>query len=267
MVSHAPVRELVEPSGDCDPQNSPVQQLQLLQLLASLSAQMNQQIQPDDTALPAPLQLQTDATIFGANGLPNLQLRPDALAAILQGQAEAVISGLASGSTQSASSAFSLVQAPLQQALSSAPTSAPALFKTQQNDITAAMSGPLSLALAQLLRAPPVAPTPAVAQCTTAGSSTVLPPSNCTAVGVAAPVNMIASDFYIPQSLLPRDPATQETVMQERREKLRRFQAKKRGRGAPSVRYASRKKYADSRPRVKGRFVRKTVDDSGDTTQ
>lgn len=267
MVSHAPVRELVDPSGDCEPQNSPVLQLQILQILASLSAQMNPQIQADDTALPAPLQLQTDTNIFGASGLPNLQLHPDVLAALLRNQAEAVVSGPASGSTGSGSSAFSLVQAPVHQALSSAPTSAPALFKTQQNDITAAMSSPLSLALAQLLRAPPVAPTPAVATRTTAASSTVLPPSNCTAVGIAAPANMMASDFYIPHSLLPRDPATQETVMQERREKLRRFQAKKRGRGAPSVRYASRKKYADSRPRIKGRFVRKSVDDSGETTQ
>lgn len=239
----------------------------MLQLLASLSAQMNQQMQPDDTALPAPLQLQTDNNVYGASGLSNLQLRPDALAALLQGQAHALVSGMASGNTGFGSSAFSVVQPQLQQAQTPSSTSAPALFKTQQSGVPAAISGPLSLALSQLLRTSPMISTPAVAPCATAASSTVLPPNNCTAVGMAAPASIMPTDFYIPQSLLPRDPATQETVMQERREKLRRFQAKKRGRGTPGVRYASRKKYADSRPRVKGRFVRKTADDSGDTTQ
>lgn len=258
------VRELLEPAADCDPQNDVAHRLQALQILAALGAQMNQQMQPANTPLPAPVQLHADTNVFATTGLPNLQLQTDTLAALLRGHAQAVVSGMAASNSVIGSSAFSPVQPQEHQAPHASSAPAPALFKAQQNGHPVP-AAPLSLALAQMLRTTPDAPAPAVPPSTAAASSAVLQSSNGSAAAVTAPANVLASDSYIPQSLLPKDPATQEIVMQDRREKLRRFQAKKRGRGAPSVRYASRKKYADSRPRVKGRFVRKTADDSAET--
>lgn len=224
---------------------------------------MNQQMQPANSALRAPVQLHTDTNVFNTSCVPNVQLQADTLAALLQGHAQAVVSGMAANHSAIGSSAFSPVQPQEHQAPHASSAPPPALFKAQQSGNTAA-AAPLSLALAQILRATPAAPSPPPS--TVAASSAVLQSSNGSAAASTAPASVLASDSYIPQSLLPKDPATQEIVMHERREKLRRFQAKKRGRGAPGVRYASRKKYADSRPRVKGRFVRKAADEITETT-
>lgn len=65
-------------------------------------------------------------------------------------------------------------------------------------------------------------------------------------------------DSYVPQSLLPTDPAVREQLLQSRREKLERFREKKRNMHfKKTIRYASRKAYAEVRPRIKGRFARK----------
>jgi hypothetical protein len=63
---------------------------------------------------------------------------------------------------------------------------------------------------------------------------------------------------YIPHSLLPVDAATHAVLLRSRREKLERFREKKRNRLLKkTIRYASRKAYAEVRPRIKGRFARK----------
>jgi CCT motif len=65
-------------------------------------------------------------------------------------------------------------------------------------------------------------------------------------------------DNYIPQSLRPMDPATRAAMLHSRHEKLQRFREKKRNRHfKKTIRYASRKAYAEVRPRIKGRFARK----------
>ena len=65
---------------------------------------------------------------------------------------------------------------------------------------------------------------------------------------------------YMPQSLIPpTDTVAREAVLEARRAKRERFQYKKRQLSCrKTVRYASRKRYADSRPRVNGRFIRKS---------
>ena len=63
---------------------------------------------------------------------------------------------------------------------------------------------------------------------------------------------------YIPRSLLPIDPTVRVQQLRARREKLERFREKKRNRHfKKTIRYASRKAYAEVRPRIKGRFARK----------
>ncbi len=65
-------------------------------------------------------------------------------------------------------------------------------------------------------------------------------------------------DNYIPQSLRPMDPLVRSQMLASRQEKLQRFREKKRKRHfKKTIRYASRKAYAEVRPRIKGRFARK----------
>lgn len=65
-------------------------------------------------------------------------------------------------------------------------------------------------------------------------------------------------DMYIPRSLLPMDPARRAQLLADRREKVQRFREKKKNRQfTKTIRYASRKAYAEVRPRIKGRFARK----------
>lgn len=261
----------MEPAAECDAQNALASHIQALQVWATLNAHANQQARPAESALPAPLQLNTDTNVLDAATL-DWQIRSQAIAALLQAQAQTNANGLTTSSA-SASSAFSPVHPDLNQAVPADSTTAPALFKAQQNTIPSTLSHPITNALAQLFRpqAAAVVPASALPPTSIAAAPAVMPPNRPTAAAAAVSVmpqqTSLASDSYIPQSLLPRDPATQESILQERREKLRRFQAKKRGRGAPSVRYASRKKYADSRPRVKGRFIRKTADDNTEAAE
>ena len=65
---------------------------------------------------------------------------------------------------------------------------------------------------------------------------------------------------YLPLCLQPRSEFTRAMSRTARAEQLRRFRRKKLSIATPkaSIRYASRKRYADSRPRVNGRFIRKT---------
>lgn len=66
---------------------------------------------------------------------------------------------------------------------------------------------------------------------------------------------------YIPASLTPKgDDAVHKEALAARRAKRDRFQQKKRELSCrKTVRYASRKRYADSRPRVNGRFISKAA--------
>jgi hypothetical protein len=65
-------------------------------------------------------------------------------------------------------------------------------------------------------------------------------------------------DSYVPRSLQTTDPVVREQLLQSRREKLERFREKKRNMHfKKTIRYASRKAYAEVRPRIKGRFARK----------
>lgn len=65
-------------------------------------------------------------------------------------------------------------------------------------------------------------------------------------------------DHYIPHSLIPVDPSSRSIALAERREKVQRFREKKKNRQFKKlIRYASRKRYAEVRPRIKGRFARK----------
>lgn len=65
-------------------------------------------------------------------------------------------------------------------------------------------------------------------------------------------------DNYVPRTLLPMDPAVRMQLLASRQEKLDRFREKKRNRHfKKTIRYASRKAYAEVRPRIKGRFARK----------
>ena len=223
-------------------------------IFSSLGAIMDQKAELSSTALPAPVQLCTDSNIFSKSSLPSLC--SEALTLLAQSQSQASETRVTSNSTGSGTSAFSPVQPQLPQPNPTSCANPPALFKAQHVGAPTGLTDPLSLAIAHLLTASAGVPMP----CLPGGNTTAMMPFH----GTAAPSSFLASEFYIPQSLLPRDPATQESVTQQRREKMQRFQAKKRGRSAPAVRYVSRKKYADSRPRVKGRFVSKTADDKAD---
>jgi CCT motif len=66
-------------------------------------------------------------------------------------------------------------------------------------------------------------------------------------------------ESYVPRSLLPLDALARERALQDRRERLRAFREKKRSRRdcTRKIRYASRKAYAEVRPRIQGRFARK----------
>lgn len=65
-------------------------------------------------------------------------------------------------------------------------------------------------------------------------------------------------DNYIPHTLIPVDPSSRSIALAERREKAQRFREKKKNRQFKKlIRYASRKRYAEVRPRIKGRFARK----------
>lgn len=64
-------------------------------------------------------------------------------------------------------------------------------------------------------------------------------------------------DNFLPVSLIPMD-AERYSALQERRMKVCRFWEKKKTRQfKKTIRYASRKRYAEVRPRIKGRFARK----------
>ena len=63
---------------------------------------------------------------------------------------------------------------------------------------------------------------------------------------------------YVPRSLQPRDPVVAAQTQARRVGQLALFREKKRNRQVrKTVRYASRKAYAEVRPRIKGRFARK----------
>jgi CCT motif len=65
-------------------------------------------------------------------------------------------------------------------------------------------------------------------------------------------------DSYVPRSLLHMESTMRAQVLQDRREKVSRFREKKKNRlFKKTIRYASRKAYAEVRPRIKGRFARK----------
>lgn len=65
-------------------------------------------------------------------------------------------------------------------------------------------------------------------------------------------------DNYVPISLLPVDAVSRGMALAERRGKVQRFREKKKNRQFKKlIRYASRKRYAEVRPRIKGRFARK----------
>lgn len=64
-------------------------------------------------------------------------------------------------------------------------------------------------------------------------------------------------DNFLPISLIPMD-SERFSALQERRMKVHRFWEKKKTRQfKKTIRYASRKRYAEVRPRIKGRFARK----------
>lgn len=78
------------------------------------------------------------------------------------------------------------------------------------------------------------------------------------AAGLDVPDVTTDIDMYIPRSLLPMDPGRRAQLLAERREKVQRFREKKKNRQfTKTIRYASRKAYAEVRPRIKGRFARK----------
>jgi CCT motif len=66
-------------------------------------------------------------------------------------------------------------------------------------------------------------------------------------------------DTYVPRSLVPMEAALRSAAINERRGAAARFREKKRSRQncTKKIRYASRKAYAEVRPRIKGRFARK----------
>lgn len=71
-------------------------------------------------------------------------------------------------------------------------------------------------------------------------------------------ITTVDIDNYVPRTLLPMDPAVRMQLLAARQEKLDRFREKKRNRHfKKTIRYASRKAYAEVRPRIKGRFARK----------
>lgn len=103
---------------------------------------------------------------------------------------------------------------------------------------------PASAPAAATFHAPRVSPaaTPAYTYCVPSALTEVAPNVEC----------------YIPQSLLPVDPVSRQHALLDRREKVERFREKKKNRQFKKlIRYASRKRYAEVRPRIKGRFARK----------
>lgn len=100
-------------------------------------------------------------------------------------------------------------------------------------------------------RSPPIAPT------ATAPAAMMRPPPAVPFFVAAFPDPCMG---YIPACLQPRTQRDREAARQElqsRRERFRTKKALQRQRRAKAVRYTGRKVYADSRPRVNGRFIRK----------
>eukprot|EP00892_Ulva_mutabilis_P012510 jgi/Ulvmu1/9631/UM054_0063.1 len=85
--------------------------------------------------------------------------------------------------------------------------------------------------------------------------------------------NLQACSRYIPITLRPTALDERVAAQQQRQRQRARFAEKKRRLGSgQGVRYQSRKRYADSRPRVNGRFIRKAdlaavADSAADTMQ
>lgn len=78
---------------------------------------------------------------------------------------------------------------------------------------------------------------------------------------VVAP-QMMAWTSYIPASLKPTlDDAAREAQLRQRRQKYKRFKLKKDqiNSGRRAVKYEERKKFADTRPRLHGRFIPKAL--------
>eukprot|EP00892_Ulva_mutabilis_P012509 jgi/Ulvmu1/9630/UM054_0061.1 len=75
--------------------------------------------------------------------------------------------------------------------------------------------------------------------------------------------SLFAYMSYIPASLMPRAPSVREAARQALRVRRERFKEKKSRMQTSGrvVRYISRKVYADTRPRINGRFIRKESDD------
>eukprot|EP00892_Ulva_mutabilis_P012507 jgi/Ulvmu1/9629/UM054_0059.1 len=83
-------------------------------------------------------------------------------------------------------------------------------------------------------------------------------PSECPPAEPAPPA-AAAFSLYMPHTLQPRSALMRAAARAHRAQKMRRFRQKKDSVAVPkaSIRYASRKRYADSRPRVHGRFISK----------
>lgn len=109
----------------------------------------------------------------------------------------------------------------------------------------------------------PVAVAPAAASKRSSAVSVPFPgdemqagtPTSCVPASSAGEVPWF--DNFLPMSLIPMD-AERFSALQERRMKVFRFWEKKKTRQfKKTIRYASRKRYAEVRPRIKGRFARK----------
>lgn len=97
--------------------------------------------------------------------------------------------------------------------------------------------------------ADPSVPFPGDAVHSSTPTSSVLAPGS--------PIEAPCFDNFLPISLMPMD-AERFGALQERRMKVQRFWEKKKTRQfKKTIRYASRKRYAEVRPRIKGRFARK----------
>lgn len=102
----------------------------------------------------------------------------------------------------------------------------------------------------------PTAAAPAVSPACAAPMAAHVPPMAFTLPSGAD--NIPNVDNYIPLSLIPVDALARSASLAERREKVQRFKEKKKNRQFKKlIRYASRKRYAEVRPRIKGRFARK----------
>lgn len=127
------------------------------------------------------------------------------------------------------------------------PPSKVALKQEREEPLPAPVAEPYRLPRTEAAPAGPAPTVPAPAASQAAPIACTYPPESVATV-----------DNYIPHSLLPFDFADRNAALAERREKVQRFREKKKNRQFKKlIRYASRKRYAEVRPRIKGRFARK----------